>query len=306
MKTEQKNIFIQYHNADNIKEFPSENLDFNTPIQNIQLDDRTKSEVWIYTRKRNVLKAQGCRCFLIVGKTENKIKNYYLWASFIIEDFVSEFENYIDVKGTGNDFKKPILLNNLVGFQEFKKYCGNFGLGFLNISKSDFVNTLNSFIDSSFQNLDKITNEFHHKLMEINNKMIKINPEKREIEINKLFRNDSKIVELCKKVYQNKCQFPECKSEILTKNGINYVEVAHIRPVRKGGQSIIGNLVVLCPNHHKEFDLGDLKIMEQNEKILIGVLNNKEFKIKFQKLSDKIIFFKKAFKNVLKKIKSLF
>ena len=67
----------------------------------------------------------------------------------------------------------------------------------------------------------------------------------------------------------------------LTKNGINYVEVAHIRPVRKGGQSIIGNLVVLCPNHHKEFDLGDLKIMEQNEKILIGVLNNKEFKIKF-------------------------
>ena len=114
MKTEQKNIFIQYHNADNIKEFPSENLDFNTPIQNIQLDDRTKSEVWIYTRKRNVLKAQGCRCFLIVGKTENKIKNYYLWASFIIEDFVSEYENYIDVKGTGNDFKKPILLNNLV------------------------------------------------------------------------------------------------------------------------------------------------------------------------------------------------
>ena len=60
MKTEQKNIFIQYHNADNIKEFPSENLDFNTPIQNIQLNDRTKSEVWIYTRKRNVLKAQGC------------------------------------------------------------------------------------------------------------------------------------------------------------------------------------------------------------------------------------------------------
>ena len=134
----------------------SENLDFNTPIQNIQLDDRTKSEVWIYTRKRNVLKAQGCRCFLIVGKTENKIKNYYLWASFIIEDFVSEYENYIDVKGTGNDFKKPILLNNLVGFQEFKKYCGNFGLGFLNISKSDFVvlissNTeLNRIIDANF------------------------------------------------------------------------------------------------------------------------------------------------------------
>ena len=32
MKTEQKNIFIQYHNADNIKEFPSENLDFKQMI----------------------------------------------------------------------------------------------------------------------------------------------------------------------------------------------------------------------------------------------------------------------------------
>ena len=59
------------------------------------LDDKIKPDNWIYTRKKNVLKAKGCRCFLIVGKTENKIKNYYLWASFIIEDFVFEFD-YID------------------------------------------------------------------------------------------------------------------------------------------------------------------------------------------------------------------
>ena len=247
------------------------------------LDDKIKPDNWIYTRKKNVLKAKGCRCFLIVGKTENKIKNYYLWASFIIEDFVFEFEDYIDVKGTGNDFKKPILLNNLKGFNEFKKYCGNFGLGFLNISNSGFVDTLNGFLTSSFQNLEEIITDYYQQLFVFNEKMRRINPERRAIEINKIFRKDNKIVELCKRVYENKCQFPDCNSQVLTKDGDNYVEVAHIKPVNKGGQSIIGNLIVLCPNHHKEFDFGNLKILEQSEKTLVGILNNKEFKIEFKK-----------------------
>ena len=283
MKTALQDIYIQYHNADNLKYLPSDNLNFDEPIQNIILDDRTKSDNWIYTRKKNVLNAKDCRCFLIVGKTENKIKNYYLWASFIIENIVNDYEDYYDVKGTGNDFKKPILLNNLLGFQEFKKYCGNFGLGFLNISRSDFVNTLNSFLSSNFQSLDEIIYDYHQQLLEINKKMLEINPERKEIEINTLLRKDSKIVELCKKVYENKCQFPDCNSQVLTKNGNNYVEVAHIKPVKKGGQSVIGNLVVLCPNHHKEFDFGDLKILKQSEKILVGILNSKEFRIEFKK-----------------------
>ena len=88
---------------------------------------------------------------------------------------------------------------------------------------------------------------------------------------------------MCKRVYENKCQFPDCNSQVLTKDGDNYVEVAHIKPVNKGGQSIIGNLIVLCPNHHKEFDFGNLKILEQSEKTLVGILNNKEFKIEFKK-----------------------
>lgn len=55
---------------------------------------------------------------------------------------------------------------------------------------------------------------------------------------------------------------------------------AHIKPVHKNGKSILGNLLVLCPNHHKEFDLGARKITEQDDKQLVGVLNEKPFSIK--------------------------
>ena len=281
METADQQFYIQYHNADDLENFPSE-IDFNTPIKDIVLDNSSKYENWIYTRKKSVLKARGSQCFLIVGKTEEKIKNYYLWATFIIDNFKYEFEDYIDVTGIGNDLKKPVLLNNLNGFTEFKKYCGNFGLGFLNITKSSFSKTLQEYSNSnSKKNIENII-DYHEELVNINNKMISITPQKRPVEITKTLRNDSRIVLLCKKVYEYKCQFPDCESEILTKDGQNYVEVAHIKPVKSGGQSIIGNLVVLCPNHHKEFDLGNLVILKQNNKLLKGILNNKRFEIKFK------------------------
>lgn len=59
-----------------------------------------------------------------------------------------------------------------------------------------------------------------------------------------------------------------------------YVEVAHIQPVCKGGQSVIGNLLVLCPNHHKEFDVGDGEILEQSTDMIRGRLNGRDFEIR--------------------------
>jgi predicted restriction endonuclease len=109
--------------------------------------------------------------------------------------------------------------------------------------------------------------------------MKNVEPEKRLAKIEQTLRKDKKIVELLKKSANYKCQFPNCESEILTKKGTKYVEVAHIKPVHKGGQSILGNLIVLCPNHHKEFDYGTLNIVEQTDNVLTGTLNGKTFTI---------------------------
>jgi hypothetical protein len=123
-------------------------------------------------------------------------------------------------------------------------------------------------------------NNIEDIFFKINEKMKKLKPEKVETLIQKSIRKDSKIVQLLKQHHNYQCQFPGCTAKIQMKNGNNYVEVAHIRPVSKGGKSIIGNLLVLCPNHHKEFDFGDLQITIQDELYLEGKLNSRHFKIK--------------------------
>lgn len=102
-----------------------------------------------------------------------------------------------------------------------------------------------------------------------------------KIIIETTIRNDTPIIKKLKKKYNYKCQYPGCSSFVMKANGENYVEVAHIQSVSTGGKSIVGNLIVLCPNHHKEFDLGNRHISKQSADVLEGTLNGKTFSIKF-------------------------
>ncbi len=113
----------------------------------------------------------------------------------------------------------------------------------------------------------------------IDHAMSKISPKKVRRTVQQSIRNDTRIIQLLKQIRKYACQFPGCKATVIKKDGTNYVEVAHIKPVHTGGRSVIGNLLVLCPNHHKEFDLGALIIDKQNVNLLSGTLNGKEFNI---------------------------
>lgn len=276
------NFYIQYHNADKLKCFPTKNVDFNSLVSDINLDDTEKEdELWIYTtKKKTVEKSIGSRCFLIVGKTENKIKNYCLWCHFKIENY-EETPYDVMVKGSGQDLKKPILLNNLHEFDSFKKFCGNFGIGFQNISNHDFSQTLYSYINEI--KLDHILLDrkifLEKEIHQLNNIILSIETERKMQVVERVIRDDRKLVNLLKEYVDYKCQFPDCDSHIPDKNGVNYVEVAHIKAAAKGGKSVIGNLIVLCPNHHKEFDLGARNIFIQNTDMISGLLNGKNFEI---------------------------
>ncbi|WP_294241189.1 MULTISPECIES: hypothetical protein [Chryseobacterium] len=277
-----ENLYVQYHNADKLGYFPTENIDFDSLVSDLTLDDTEKTkEPWIYTTKKTISKAKGSRCFLIVGKTENKIKNYYLWYSFKIESIEEAAADLIAI-GTGKNLKHPVLLNNLEDFESFKKFCGNFGIGFQKIDKHKFSETLQSYINETTVN-DTFSDRkifLENEIQKFNDKMLLIEPERRIQTINKLIRKDSKIVKLLKEYVDYKCQFPDCHSVIPDKKRkVNYVEVAHIKAVAEGGKSIIGNLVVLCPNHHKEFDLGERNIFNVINNQISGILNDKNLQI---------------------------
>ena len=119
------------------------------------------------------------------------------------------------------------------------------------------------------------------RLIEINAKMQAVSPRRAKKLVNTLIRNDLAFIRLLKEAANHKCQYPECGHQIQTRDNGFYIEVSHIAPVKSGGQSVLGNLIVLCPNHHKEFDYGNREIIEQSPFRLLGKLNGKHFEIKF-------------------------
>ncbi|MBW8050746.1 MAG: hypothetical protein FVQ77_10520 [Cytophagales bacterium] len=133
-------------------------------------------------------------------------------------------------------------------------------------------NILDDFISSDKSSINK-------QLAELNQKMQNVSPDRIEKLVSTTIRKDTKIINSLKKIVDYKCQFTSCGHQIKKKNGGFYIEVAHIKSVAKLGQSILGNLIVLCPNHHKEFDYGQLSIHEQTATKISGQLNGRQFEI---------------------------
>ncbi len=48
------------------------------------------------------------------------------------------------------------------------------------------------------------------------------------------------------------------------------------------GPELPSNILILCPNHHKEFDFGKLLILERNENYIHFKLNGKEYTISLE------------------------
>ena len=63
-----------------------------------------------------------------------------------------------------------------------------------------------------------------------------------------------------KRHYDNTCQF--CGNKLQVADGYFYSEAAHIRRIGEphNGPDKISNMLVLCPNHHLQFDRGVLRL----------------------------------------------
>jgi hypothetical protein len=99
-----------------------------------------------------------------------------------------------------------------------------------------------------------------------------------EVYVNqKTYKRDNKTIAQIKILRDFKCQI--CQTAILKKDGSKYIEAAHIKAKHQRGRETLDNIILLCPNHHKEFDLGDRIIKSHNSDFIDIVLNGRSYKI---------------------------
>jgi|APSaa5957512535_1039671.scaffolds.fasta_scaffold02575_5 hypothetical protein len=104
---------------------------------------------------------------------------------------------------------------------------------------------------------------------------------KKFVLIKQTARDSSKVKKL-KKYYSDKCQV--CLNQIEIKPKKYYSEVHHLRPLGKdNGEDNLKNMIVVCPNHHKEFDycvirisLDGKNIIDKNNEIIKKLFIKKE------------------------------
>ncbi|MEA2701996.1 MAG: hypothetical protein QOE22_705 [Candidatus Parcubacteria bacterium] len=80
-----------------------------------------------------------------------------------------------------------------------------------------------------------------------------------------VIKRNVSLVRRMKEKYKNECQI--CGFTFRQRSGNLYSEVAHIVPIAKRlpGADLPSNMLVLCPNHHKMLDLGDLKVISATQ-----------------------------------------
>lgn len=86
-----------------------------------------------------------------------------------------------------------------------------------------------------------------------------VRPDVSRVEVTRIIR-DTVLTRKLKTIHDNQCQI--CGYAIRLSNGKGYSEAHHIQPLGGDhkGPDIAENILILCPNHHAECDLGAIKL----------------------------------------------
>lgn len=88
---------------------------------------------------------------------------------------------------------------------------------------------------------------------------------------------DMLVISKLKKFRGFRCQI--CGGNVKRESEPPYVEAAHIIPKSKKGNEDPSNILILCPNHHKEFDLGRRETLDKTDTSYRFRLNGNEFSV---------------------------
>jgi predicted HNH restriction endonuclease len=102
--------------------------------------------------------------------------------------------------------------------------------------------------------------------------------EEKKIKIkHKVYQRNNHTIALLKTLRDFKCQI--CGHRIQKEKGGYYIEAAHIKPKNQKGSETPDNILILCPNCHKEFDYGNLQIYSHTKNKIKFTLNGKPHKV---------------------------
>jgi predicted HNH restriction endonuclease len=151
-----------------------------------------------------------------------------------------------------------------------------------NLSKEDYIN--DSGYNNRFQNdeneqlqLEEILDV--QNIERARNDLLNLkSSDSVEVQIHgKRYKRDNKTIVQLKILRGYECQI--CHTTIKRKNNKKYIEAAHVLSKSKKGRESPENILILCPNHHKEFDYGELEILSHNKEQIHFILNGVEHKI---------------------------
>jgi hypothetical protein len=84
---------------------------------------------------------------------------------------------------------------------------------------------------------------------------------KRMVSVEEFVRNQY-LADSLKSYYENRCQI--CGKDFYPDYGVAYSETHHVQYLARGGPDISGNIVVICPNHHRIIHATDARFDRQS------------------------------------------
>lgn len=213
----------------------------------------------------------------IADRTWNRIKlgNHQPYRYLMIFDWIELIEFPYEVIRNESGYKKSFVQNFMpvqdeVLFELLKRY-GSIESMFLSRASANYHSMLNvrkgrDYTAAEVAKIDHLNRliECEGELRVMEQLAAELTPQSAKRLVN-IIKRDRKVAKNMKKLFGDKCQI--CGFTFKQKNGKLYSEYAHIRPIhfREKGIDRPSNGVVLCPNHHKQLDLGYLKILSKTE-----------------------------------------
>lgn len=200
-----------------------------------------KTDIWKQIKKNDyVFFSEPKNNFKIVGQISKKIINNdigkLMWPDSLDKDHITNFLLFNKLEKSNVQFYDMInnssskIIIPIPGIYKIKKA---------------FKNNISNQIDQHLS--DKIELRPKTFLMPKTNGP----PQKNFSEVYRFLR-DSSLVKQLKMLYQNKCQI--CNYTFEYQKNKFYSEVHHYNPLEENGNDDVDNMIVVCPNHHAEFD----------------------------------------------------